>query len=381
MKNKLVNKVTVIVFCLLIGVISVVNFCMPKKTFSENENRYLQQMPAFSFQSLFTREEKDKFTSKFESFITDQFAFRDGWVGMKTLAEKMILKKDSGGVYFAKDDYLIEMFDTVDQEQYDKNLNYLKTFSDKVQLDYGLTVNTMLVPTASYVLSDKLPSHAPEVSQDAMIEQAKKLLPGFIDLRQPLKEHSSEYIYYSTDHHWTSLGVYYAYQEWCKTAGIVTRPLEQYRQEILSESFYGTTYSKACLYTTAPDTITAFHLQEQSPVTVNYNSGTKVTDTMYESSHLSTKDKYSVFLDGNQPITQISTEHKNGKRLLIIKDSYANAFAPFAADDYEEIFIVDLRHMKSGVLEFVQANEINEILVLYNLKGFSSDNNLYLLNK
>lgn len=377
------NKITVVIFCLVLGFLSVLNLIMPKREYSENENRYLSQMPEFSFASLFAEEDKDKFTTKFESFITDQFVYRDGWVGMKTETEKLLQKRDSGGVYFADDDYLIEMFDTVDNKQYEKNIAFLKEFSEKMKSEQGLDVHTMLVPTASYTLSDKLPSHAPEVSQDELLDYAMEQLPNFVDVRDTLKNHKDEYIYYRTDHHWTSLGVYYVYQQWCQIAGLSQTALESYSQEVLSSAFYGTTYSKACLYTTPPDTILAFHPAQESDVNVTYQSGDKITQTdiLYETSYLATKDKYSVFLNGNQPVTKIATGNHNGRRLLLIKDSYANAFAPFAAEDYEEVYLIDLRYMKDSLSQFIQENEINEILVLYNLKGFSSDNNLYLITK
>ena len=155
-----------------------------------------------------------------ETYVTDHFAFRDVWVGAKTMAEMALLKKDSGGVYFAKDGYLIEMLDQVDRSKYTANLQYVKDFAESMKSKFGIDVRTMLVPTASYTLRDKLPPFAPEVDQDELIQEAIDTVPNFVDVRQALKEHNQEYIYYRTDHHWTNLGVCYAYQVWCQAVGL-----------------------------------------------------------------------------------------------------------------------------------------------------------------
>lgn len=370
-------KITTFVFLLLLGAITVVNLVMPPKSYSENENRYLAQMPEFSFSALFD----GNFTSDFELYVTDQFAFRDAWVGLKTISELALQKKDSGGVYFAKDNYLIEMFDTVDQEQYDKNLKHVAEFSQRMTSTFDVSVHTMLVPTAGSVYRDKLPAYAPEIDQDALYAQAAAVVPGMVDVREALGAHTAEYLYYRTDHHWTSLGCYYAYQHWMEEAGASAHPLSWYRQEPLSHQFFGTTYSKANLYTAKPDTITAFFPGDGNTFSVSYNNGQIETDTLYERSYLEKKDKYSVFLNGNQPVTKITSQNKNGKKLLLIKDSYANTFAQFAACDFEEVILIDLRYYRTNLDALVQAEGVTDILVLYNMQGFSSDVNLFLLNQ
>lgn len=369
-------KITTFIFLLLLGAITVVNLAVPSKSYSENENRYLAQMPAFSFSALFD----GSFTTDFESYVTDQFAFRDAWVGVKTISEMALQKKDSGGVYFAKDHYLIEMFDSIDQEQYEKNLKHVADFSQRM-VSAGLSVHTMLVPTAGSVYRDKLPAYAPEVDQDALFDQAAAIIPGIIDVRETLKNHTAEYLYYRTDHHWTSLGCYYAYQHWREENEAPARALSWYCQEPLTNTFFGTTYSKANLYTAKPDTITAFLPGDGNKFSVSYNNGQMETNTLYERSYLEKKDKYSVFLNGNQPITKITSENKNGKKLLLIKDSYANTFAQFAACDFEEVILIDLRHYKTSLDNLVEQEGITDILILYNMQGFSSDTNLFLLNQ
>ena len=112
---------------------------------------------------------------------------------------------------------------------------------------------------------------------------------------------------------------------------------------------------------------------------MDYNLGQKVTDTLYETKHLDTKDKYSVFLDGNQPITKITTSNKNGRKLMLIKDSYANSFAPFLLYNYDEVHIVDLRYLAGSLSQLISEGGFDEILLMYNFSNLVTDTNLYKL--
>ncbi len=369
------SKITVGIFVIILSLLSLLNLAVPTRSYSENENRYLAQAPKFSLKSLLN----GNFTEEFDDYITDQFVFRDQWVGIKTLSERLLQKGASNGVYFAEDDYLIEMFDTIDREQFEQNLNYILEFTNKVKEEYNILVHTTLVPTASMILKEKLPTYAPEVDQKELLNKASDYLPNFIDVSNTLSAHDKEYIYYKTDHHWTSLGAYYSYHSYREQIGKPTTNLNDYEEEILNDQFFGTTYSKSHYYLASPDILTAMKHKELGKITVDYNLGGKITDTIYERSYLTKKDKYSVFLNANQPITHITTSNKNGEKLLLIKDSYANTWVQFALTDYEEITVVDLRYYKASLLDYIKENQINEVLVLYNLKGFSSDINLISL--
>jgi hypothetical protein len=365
------SKITTAVFLLLLFGLAIWNLATPSREFSENENRYLQQFPAFSRERLLS----GKFTSVFDSYITDQFAFRDGWVGVKAVTEQILQKHSSNGVYFAEDQHLIEMFDTVDEERYADNLGYVADFAARA----NVPVRTLLVPTASMILADKLPAFAPEVNQRALLDQAAATIPNFIDVSAALLRHSAEELYYRTDHHWTSRGAYYGYTSFREQLGLPARTVDNYLFEVLTTDFYGTTWSKASLYTVPPDTIVASMPRDVTNITVDYNFGEKITDTIYERSFLEVKDKYSVFLNANQSVVHIETGIANGKKLLLIKDSYANTFVQFLLSDYEEIYVVDPRYYRSSYLEFIEEYGITEALVLYNIKGFSSDANVYFL--
>lgn len=370
-------KTTTIIFVLLLAVLTALNLLTADRVFSENENRYLTQRPARSLSSV----AEGTFMEEFDEYVIDQFAFRDAWVGVKTVTERVLGHMSSSGVYFAQDGYLMEMFGTLDERQLERNLGFVREFAQRMQDELGVRVDTMLVPTATAVLSDKLPAFAPEIDQRALLEQAAAALPSFVDVTDALSAHADEYIFYRTDHHWTTLGAYYAYADWRAKSGETPRAPDDYDRETLSNVFFGTTYSKANLYTAEPDTIEAFYPSGSGDVTVDYNLGETVTDTIYERSYLERKDKYSVFFNANQPVVRVRTGVENGRRLLLVKDSYANAFAQLLLADYEEVILLDLRYFKEPVVDFAEKNGVTDALVLYNLKGFSADVNIFFLTR
>jgi hypothetical protein len=368
------GKVVSVLFVILMFGVGVFQWLMPDQAFSENENRYLAQMPDFSAKAL----ADGSYTKKLGEYMTDQFPLRNQWVGLKTLTERFVGKRDSGGVYFGKDGYLIEMFSQIDADRYEKNWKTVKAFAEEGERVWGIRVQAMLVPAPSGILKDKLPANAPEVDETALLEQARAGGVPLFDVTDVLQAHSGESIYYKTDHHWTGLGAYYAYQAWQKSQGKETKPLSAYTEEVLSDRFYGTTYSKANLYTAEPDTIRAYYTKDQ--VEVFYNNGAETAQSAYTRSYLQGKDKYSVFFNGNQPVTKIKGRNPQGGKLLLVKDSYANTFAQFALEDYAEVHLIDLRYYKEPVGDYIKAQGISDVLILYSLKNFAGDTAVYALH-
>lgn len=191
----------------------------------------------------------------------------------------------------------------------------------------------------------------------------------FIDLREQFLKHKEEYIYYKTDHHWTSLGSYYAYEEWCKYNNINT-DIRDYARETVTTEFKGSLYSKVLNKNVEEDQIEIFKPKEKINYEVSYNFNKNTNSSIYDFEKLKTKDKYQVFLGGNYPELKIKTSNKNGKNLLLIKDSYANSFMQFLINDYENICVVDMRYFKEDLKKYMVENEINEVLILYNVANF-----------
>lgn len=368
------NKIFFCIFALLWSGLIICNLVKPEKRFSENENRFLAELPKYTNEKLLNGE----FMNGLDEYINDQFVFRDHWISLKTMAERAMLKPDINSVYFAKDDYLIEKHDKSDvsEEQAEKNkerlIEFVKKYVEKLGEDH---VNVMLVPTASEILKDKLPPFATGYDQDAYINEVIEALPEgtFIDIRNNFNQHKDEYIYYRTDHHWTALGAFYAYEQWAREAGFTPLSKEQFDITLGSDQFYGTLHSKVNV-NVKPDEIYLYQIKKDMNYQLLYNLKDQ-TDSLYDLSKLEGKDKYSVYMGGNNALVEVKTNNMNGRRLLVIKDSYAHSFVPFAVNHYEETYMIDFRYFNIGVEQFVEENKITDILVLYNTMNFVQDKN------
>lgn len=358
------NKIITSFFCLLLAFSTLAGLLLPDRYYSEREKRTLTQKPQFTIADFISGE----FSGELEKYLTDQVPLRDGWVTMKTYMELAIGKRESGGVYLCKDQYLMDKFTAYSKKQLTANVEALAELQSKLAAE-GIAMNTLLVPVAAQVLADKLPAYAPAADYAAIFQVLTDAGVDTVNVWSTLAAHSGENIYYRTDHHWTSLGAYYAYCAW--------RDIEpaagEWTQEILCGNFRGTTWNKVPLPTVPAEEITAWYKYINR--SVSYNNGQYETDSIYERKYLSGSDQYAVFLNSNQAQTVIEGSGKNGK-LLLIKDSYGNTFSQFPVEDYAEVHVLDLRFFKGDVAEYARENGITDALVLYGVQNFVKDTNL-----
>ena len=309
-----------------------------------------------------------KFSDELEQYLTDQVPLRDDWVTLKIYLELAVGKRESGGVYIGRDKYLMDKFTSYSKKQLAANAAALAELQKKLAAE-DISMDTILVPVAAQVLTDKLPAYAPVADYAAILEVLTDAGVDTTDVFFTLAAHSSENIYYRTDHHWTSLGAYYAYCAW---RGIEPN-VDEWTQEILCDNFHGTTWNKVPLPSVPAEEITAWY--KHTNRSVSYNNGQYETDSIYERKYLSGSDQYAVFLNSNQAQTVISGSGKSGK-LLLIKDSYGNTFSQFPVEDYAEVHVLDLRFFKGDVTEYAKENDITDALVLYGVQNFVKDTNL-----
>ena len=377
-------------FCAFIGVFLVANAAAPDRESSEMENRVLQQLPeidlgtpAKGFQdgNFFN----GKFMRDFETYTTDQFIGRDAWVDLKARTERALGKKENNNVYFADNDTLITRFDQPkDPERVTDNLNYVNNFVENVDIPVVFS----LIPTQACIWADRLPEGAPNASQTDLMAQAQGAVTGAVwaDVYTPLMEHKDEDIYYRTDHHWTSLGAYYGYTGLASALGYDPVPLSDYTPTVRSTEFYGTVFSSSGVRWVSPDTITTY-VPDDGITVVSHtydNAGNPVEEqrALYVESFLSVKDKYSMFLGGNQSLGVVkNANNPDGPKLLIIRDSYADSLVPFLTAHYSEIHLIDPRYYHLSVKDYVEQNGIDQALVLYSVPNFVSDGNLFWITR
>lgn len=366
------NKVLTGLFLALVFGGTATTFLVPKREFSDRENRALQQFPKASVDSVLNGE----FESDYETYLSDQFPGRDGWIRVKTEAELAMGKDEIKNIYFAKDDYLIESHEgSFTTDTAEKNIGYLAAFlkSQENRFETG-RITAMIVSNAVEILKDKLPKYAPDSGESAYLSKIQAAVPVsmWFDASSVLAEHKDEYIYYRTDHHWTTLGAWYAYQAWAEAKGFSPAPLSDYTAETLTTDFKGTIESKVGV-DVVPDTIQSFMKKDLPAYTLDYNNGQKSSDDLYDRSYLEEKDKYSVFFGGNQPIIRASIKNNSARKLLVIKDSYAHCFLPFTFEDFSEVDFIDIRYFNESLKNYLETSDYTDLLFLYNASGFAED--------
>ena len=361
-------------FCAFIGVFLVANAVSPNRTFSEMENRNLEQLPTPSVKTLLSGE----FMKDFETYTTDQFVGRDSWIGLKSSTERALGKQENNGVYFCDKDTLITRFDQPDSQKVADNLTYVNNFVENVDIP----VIFSLIPTQACIWADRLPAGAPNASQTDILNQAQAAVPGatWADLYTPLWEHRDEDIFYRTDHHWTSLGAYYGYTGLAEALGFTPVSLDSYTETVRSTEFYGTVFSSSGVRWVKPDTISTYVPDTGITVTEhsydNKGNPIEIPRSLYVESFLSVKDKYSMFLGGNQSLGVVKTPNTDKPKLLIIRDSYTDSVVPFLTPHYSEIHLIDLRYYKLSIQDYIEQNGIDQALVLYSVPNFVTDSNL-----
>lgn len=376
--NKKQNWFLIILFLVMIFGMTAATLLKPATEFSEKENRALQQKPELSAEAVFN----GQYAKDYEKYLTDQFIGRDSWISVKTAIERASFKQESNDIYFAKDGYLIEKHSgSFKTPLAEANIGYLSSFLEKAEARYGKGhVTATVVPNAVDILKDKLPPFASPYDEGAYLKKIGESVPEgtWLDSRKVLMEHSGEEIYYKTDHHWKTLGAWYVYEAWAKQVGLSPLTLQDYDIVTVSDEFQGTIESKVG-GKTAKDSIQIFEPKQPVEYQLDYNRGTKITDSLYDENALKTKDKYSVFFGGNQPVVQARIENGSSRRLLVIKDSYAHCFLPFTFHDFSEVDFIDIRYFNESLAEFMEKQDYTDVLFLYNASGFAEDPNLIKL--
>lgn len=346
---------------------------LPDREFSELENRYLTQQPAFTAEALLD----GSYAAKVDEYLADQFPARDFWIKLKVSAERMLGKQENNGVYFAKQDTLLNRLDEPDWKELESKAEYLRIFSEKA----GVPVSFGLIPTSSAIWRNRLPYGAASADEEELISAlyAAVPIPG-IDLYGALSEHAEEEIFYRTDHHWTSLGAFYGANAILEALNRSSLVLTDYKRKTVSEQFFGTIYSAACAYWIKPDRIDTY-VEGESLRVITHPMGQPVESTLYLPENLNKKDQYTYFLGGNQPLNVIFSMHTEAPKLLLLRDSYADCLVPFLTERFSEVHMIDLRYYRLSIPEYIKNNEIDQVVILYGLSSFLTDKNLFLLTR
>lgn len=372
------NKLIIGAFCVMLAAFAALLALPADKKSIEAENRAMTEMPALNRTNVFS----GKFASQFEEFIGDNIAFRSALTAASRQLDgaKGITPHDGAVISTNKDigtGSIIKMTllfteDAV-MEMYRKNSVTEKMYTDAVnlyaeKLPENIELYNMLVPTQ---LEFQKPIYKNlQDSQTEAIEEMYSMLDErvkTVNVIDTMKEHMDEYIYLRSDHHWTPLGAYYAYREFMLTEGSHSVKNTDYEKHEI-KGFLGYLYDRVNTPGIAkqPDTIEWYDVDKEDSIDVKMH---KIVDgklveydgVMYEEE----KQNYSFFFGSDHPIVEM-TNRKNagGKTILVIKDSYANAFAPWLITSYGKVVLVDPRIYKGSFDDILKKFEPDEVLIM-----------------
>ena len=373
--NNIIKRITeypiVVIFFAVCIVMLGGYLLLPEKDFSDMENRYLQKRPQVSLQGLLD----GSFMDSFETYTNEQIPLRNMFVKCKAVLVQMTGSSENDGIAKGDDSYLFDKGTSVSDKMH-KNISAIKTFTKEA----GRDVYVAIAPTSIWVNADKLPKGMPvldEASCSNELTQALKDISNahMIHLYDALKAHKDEQLFYRTDHHWTTKGAGYAYEEIARNMGLEAMDIGRYEKHEAGD-FRGTHYAKYKGAFVTPDSI------EYYDVPIDALELEKQTvDSLFDESKLSGYDKYAAFMYGNDGKYTVRAEKGAGRSLVILKDSYANCLIPYLVMNYDTITVMDLRYFGGSVKEVLDAEPDADVLLLYNWTFMNDDNHFYKLTK
>ena len=379
-KGGLIHYPVLILFSVFFVGMFLLDCVTPDRTVSELENTTLTQRPKVTAQIL-SSAGLNRFFNDYTQYTKDQIPGRDAWISLQSFVETALLQKtQSGGILLGDKGQMFDRtYGLVSSEERTLPRNIAAVASLAARCPGKVYV--MVAPAASSIYPERVPAHAPLLQEESYLSQIQAAVEQaggtYLSLEEALSAHKDEYIYYRTDHHWTTQGAYYAYSELCGALGL--EPFDRAAHTAVDvPDFYGTFYSRARTWNAQPDTLTYYDLD--NPLTIYTVTGPGMptegqTTGLYDLDKLDVYDKYAAFLHGNNGLSRVEGDGEG--RILVIKDSYANSFAPFLTANYAQIDVVDLRNYNYGLDGLIAENGYDQILVLYSFDSFKSDPYLY----
>ncbi len=363
---------------------AVLFWLLPDRAMSETENRALAGAPKVTVSSILD----GKFTADIAVYMADQFPARDFFVTVKAGVETLLGKGGNNGVLIGDGGTLVTREDLPNTDNMKTNLSAIAAFSAYCEAG-GIPVTVAITGRTADVLDHTLPAYYGSAYSDRLWDtlqsQANALGVDILNLRDPLRARAKagEYVYYRTDHHWTTLGAYYGTADILSAMGKTIAPIDTFTRETVSDAFYGTTWSKAGASWIEPDTMEFFRYDgDESYSTSILDLGSERTfPGFYDTDYLTKKDKYSAFISGNRALVRVQAiDGEPRETLLLFKDSFAHAAVPFLAQHYD-LIIADLRYYNTKApVGLLGEYDVDAVLFLYNVDTLTASASQNMLN-
>lgn len=418
---KLYKVILPCVFVSLLVLGLLVSLIIPlRPKFSEKEKRQLAAFPSFSFSALFD----GSFFREIDSWFSDTFPFREAMISANEKLEEM---RGFGDRIYGLNNEVVDVptaptkgeteqtsaEQTTEEEkeptvpeqldEVTQNLSNITIvgntgysywyFNQSVADKYAKTVNktaqrlsgtskvyTMLVPTSMDItMSDALRAKMNSGDQKKGMEYIFSSLSSdvaAVDIYKPLRLHRDEYLYYRTDHHWTALGAYYAYEQFAAVKGIKPVALSKFEKKSFGEflgSYYTNSNSSALKKT--PDELIAYMPPYKTTLRYTTTDGTVVDWFLVNDvSSYPISQKYSAFAGADNPYTVIENKSKEkGKTCVIIKESFGNAVIPYIVGNYKKVYVVDYRYYKQGFVSLAKKVKASDVIFINNMSAVCTE--------
>jgi hypothetical protein len=422
----LYSRLNSFLFVIILITVGVLFLVLPKEKISVDEKRALKQFPVLTEERLLS----GKYFEDIDLYYSDNFIYRNDIIALATEIKKYKGIKNDEIQYFTKtkalpkttiikvtpnktDDYnakkgneilddstatdtTSEAYENINSvivykrraiQIYNGSRKKLSKFAAlisnyKTALGPNVNVYCMAIPVGS---DFNLPNSFKKDREKTSINYLYSIMnPSIkcVNAYDELEKHQDEYIQFNTDHHWTGRGAYYAYLAFCGSAGIEPLAIEKFEIKKIN-NFIGTLYN----FTRSEDLkqnkdyVEYFKIPNATKATYFNENLTIEKKTKLYSEYARGGNSYGVFLGGDYPMMHIKSDVKNGQKILIIKDSYGNAFSPFLCAHYEDVYIVDYRYLKSNIKNIMKKYSINNIVFAHNVFVINSSYTTYQENK
>ncbi|MGN1418901.1 MAG: DHHW family protein [Acutalibacteraceae bacterium] len=350
---------------------AVLFFVYPKRELSEKENRVLAKRPVLTFSSV----TDGSFMKNFESWLSDQFPFRDILISLKTSADRLTGKKEENGVYIGSDGFLFEKQTAYDEKQVKEITDAMNDFAKQ---NKSIRTSAVISPNSGLILSDLMPKGTGEADQEEQLSKIKNKLSGVLwtDCQKAFENaDDKKELFYRTDHHWTTRAAYLAFSSLMKTWEISTKG-QEYSFYTVSNDFSGTLASSSGVSSSKDEIQICVPTDKKHLYTVHYESSGEKTASLFQREKLEQKNQYEVFLGGNFDKVIVSTNAETDRQLLIFKDSYANCMISMLTPYFSKIVIIDPRYYSGNLSSVLEEYSFTHAVFIYNLNTFLADTSL-----
>ena len=407
------NKLNTILFFSLLFGIPLLYFVMPKQKISVGEKRKLAVVPELNYESYI----KGAWADSMDSYVDDHFPFRASMIDMAVELQswKGIHLKEQEKVFVSQKPKVNKTRNEKDSTE--SEMNFLDEF-EQAYSGSMLIINGSVYPMGggspamSKHFSKMVSEYAEHLKGECRVfsavaplssafipvekykhynAQNKKTLKAigssltngaiFCDVFEEMNKHAGEKMYFSTDHHWKPIGAYYAYVAFCNAAGFEAIPINKMEKRT-KYNFLGSLYQHTLdpSVKNNPDTM-EYYIPKVTTTAVRYSAYgyDKQSKSQVFAHGSSGGNTYSTFISGDAPMMRINTNVKNGKKAIVIKNSYGNAFVVYLISHYEEIWVVDFRYSKQNIIETIRKNKINDMIFAMGMYGAMSKGTINMM--